>query len=83
MRPGKDDLIGLVEVTISENLLFSVLVDIEQQNEGSMSRVSMDYKVFPDLKIIIASEQFDGDEESYFNSWKDNDRTVSSIEYSF
>lgn len=83
VRPGKDDLIGLVEIKVSENLSFGVLADIEQQHGGSMSRISMRYKPIPDLKIDLASERFSGDEESYFNPWKDNDRSIASVEYTF
>lgn len=83
LRIGKNDLITFIVIKINENFSFNYLLQYEYEEFGHLNCIGLKYRLTDDLKLISKVELYEGNDESHFGRWKDNDRLIAILEYSF
>lgn len=82
-RIGRDDIFVNLLVTVKEGLQLRYLGDIVFWNRSQFHRVGGTYRIRPGLILGLDLEFFSGDENSYYGRWRDNDRVIAILKWSF
>jgi len=82
-RTGQDDIIGRLLLKFNEDLIAHYLFHIDLDNEGRMQRIGADYRILDNWTVKVASEFFNGPDDSYYGRWGNNDRFIATVEYRF
>jgi hypothetical protein len=83
VRPGKNDILGLFDFKVNEDLSLKVAVDFERSDDGQFERYQASYKLSPETTLSVAFDHFSGDDDSYFGRWERNNRMIWKIEHAF
>jgi len=55
----------------------------QRKNSGRYQKVGVTYKPKDALEVGLYGEMFNGDKDSYYGKWKNNDRIITQLKYSF
>lgn len=80
---GRDDIFLSVLVTVKNDLHLRYLGDIVFWNRSQFHRLGGTYRIRPGFTIGLDFEFFIGDEQSYYGRWRDNDRVIATLRWSF
>ncbi len=82
-RLGRDDIFVNLLLMVRDDLRFHYLGDIVFWNRSQFHRFGGTYRIRPGLNLGLNFEFFSGDETSYFGRWRDNDRVIATLTWSF
>ncbi len=82
-RAGRNDLFTRINFKYSEDLNFEYRSNFEFSRKGRYNKFQCQYRLTDGLIWTIAVELFNGESDSYYGRWKNNDRVISSFKYSF
>jgi len=81
-RIGRNDLIGSVLATVTDDLSLHYLSDFTLSDNARFQRVGTSLRIMSGLVFTLDFEFFDGPSDTYFGRWRNNDRVVTSIKWS-
>jgi hypothetical protein len=55
----------------------------QRKNSGRYQKIGTTYKPKDAMEIALFVELFNGEEDSYYGKWKNNDRIITQLKYSF
>ena len=87
-RAPKNDILYKIDGKINDKTFISYSGDFRleiknQKDSGKYQKVSFHYKWNDNLDSDVFLEIFDGDKNSYYGRWKDNNRIGVDLKYSF
>ena len=82
-RAGRNDLFTRVNFKYSEDLNFEYTSNFDFSREGRYNKFQSEYRITDGLVWTVAVELFNGESDSYYGRWKNNDRVITAFEYSF
>ena len=82
-RIGRNDLIGTVIATLTDDLSLHYLADFALTDKAHFQRIGASLRVVPGVVATLDFEFFKGSPESYFGRWSNNDRVVTAVKWSF
>ncbi len=83
LRVGKNDLMSAVTVHCTEDVRLHYLAILQLDHGAAMNRVGVEWDVTEHLASDVSLEFFDGPLDSYFGWWRDRDRVVATLTYTF
>jgi hypothetical protein len=81
-RIGRNDLIGSVLVSVTDDLSLHYLSDFTLSDNARFQRIGTSLRIMSGLVFTLDFEFFDGPSDTYFGRWRNNDRVVTSIKWS-
>jgi len=82
-RIGRDDIFASARIGVNDDITLHYLADIVFWNGSRFHRVGASYRIQPGLVLGLDFEFFDGDRLSYFGRWRNNDRVITTLKWSF
>ena len=76
IRPFRRDILVRVLLGITGDLSARYLADYDLRHDAKYHHVGMSYRLWSGLVSEVYFEWFDGGLNSYFGTWRDNDRVV-------
>jgi hypothetical protein len=83
MRLGQNEVLARLECGFSDTTALSALVLSDMKRHGQLYRLQADYRWRNRLTFSAAVEIFQGDSQSYYGYWDNNDRLITSVTYAF
>lgn len=83
LRVGKNDLIPAITIHCTEDVRLQYLAVLELDHGASLNRFGVGWDITENLASEISLELFDGPRQSYFGWWRDQDRVVGTLTYTF
>ena len=82
-RLGRNNIFTRINFKYNEDLSFQYISDFEFDPSGRYNRIQSKYKIRQGLELTIATEFFNGKDDSYYGRWERNDRLITALKYSF
>ncbi|MBE9571820.1 MAG: hypothetical protein IMF11_14415 [Proteobacteria bacterium] len=82
-RLGQNNIFTRINFKYDEDLSFQYISDFEFDPSGRYNKIQSKYKIRPGLEWMIATEFFNGKDDSYYGRWARNDRLITALKYSF
>ena len=82
-RIGRDDIFASARIGVNDDISLHYLADIVFWNKSRFHRVGASYRIRSGLVLGLDFEFFDGDRLSYFGRWRNNDRVITTLKWSF
>jgi hypothetical protein len=83
MRIGQRDIAAAAELKVNEDWSLRAAGHFELRREGRFYRLDVRKRLAAALFLTCRAEVFSGPKESYYGLWRDNDRAIVALEYSF
>lgn len=83
IRQGQRDIIIKAYLKYNEDLSFGYLMDRRLDDNGMMLSFGAKYKIRDGLIFKLSQELYYGPNDSFYGRWNNNNRLVSTLEYSF
>ncbi len=80
-RLGRNNLTQGLSLHMGDNLRLQYLLDLELNNNSRLNRLNLEWNVTDKFIVDMAVEVFDGQEDSYYGFWNNQDRVIMSLQY--
>lgn len=82
-RYGRNNWLTRIIIKVNEDLRFAYGNDLDLNTGGNMHNLGVEYKFHPGWEYSLNGELISGKSGSYWGQWRQNDRIVSSLKYTF
>ena len=84
-RPGIDDQSFAADGRLEFNpdFILSLIGSINLNDRGSVASPMLKYQPWAGVWLTVSAEFFAGKAQSFYGNWKQNNRLITSLDYSF
>ena len=82
-RIGRNDVLAHARIDVTDDISLHYKADFNRLNRSSFQRAGVSYRLRSGLMLRLGAEFFDGPFDSYFGRWCDNDRIITTLQWSF
>lgn len=83
LRLGRNDLMPAVTLHLTEDVRVHYMAVLQLEDNASLNRAGVAWDVTERLLADVSMEFFDGPTDTYFGWWRNQDRAVASLTYTF
>ncbi len=80
---GENDLLVVARLEFNPDFILSLIGSINLNDRGSVASPMLQYQPWAGVWLTVSAEFFLGKDESFYGNWKQNNRLITSLDYSF